>query len=169
MKELSILCQVKSCRYEELTPEDKRLVEEAKSACQGSHSPYSGFRVGAALVLANGTIVQGSNQENVSYPNGICAERTALFYAGSTYPTQQVGTMAIAACTDKGFTTLPCTPCGACRQVMLETEERQGSHPIRLVLYGKEECYIVEGGARALLPLQFNNNTIHSISEYDIH
>lgn len=156
MKEFSIPCLAQSCDYEELSAMDKQLVEEAKTACQGSYSPYSEFRVGAALILADGTIVRGSNQENASYPNGICAERTALFFAGSSYPTLQIKAMAIAAKKGEQFTEIPCPPCGACRQVMLETENRQGGAAIRLILFGTEECYLIEGGARALLPLQFD-------------
>lgn len=156
MKELSIPCLVQSCNYEELSAMDKRLVEEAKIACQGSYSPYSNFRVGAAVLLEDDTIVKGSNQENASYPNGICAERTALFFAGSSYPTLQVRAMAIAAKKGERFTEMPCPPCGACRQVLLETGNRQDGAAIRLILFGTEECYLIEDGARALLPLQFD-------------
>lgn len=162
MKKESISCTFTRSTYEELTPEDKLLADAAKEACHTSYSPYSHFHVGCALRLDNGIIMKGSNQENAAYPSGMCAERTVLFHAGAAYPQSAVAALAIAAHTVNGFTATPCPPCGACRQVMLETENRQGNHPIRIILYGASECYIIENGAQALLPLQFNDTTITS-------
>ncbi len=156
MKEENFELKIKICTPTELSAEDNSLIQAAQEACNGSYSPYSGFSVGVALCLSDKRIVQGSNQENAAYPSGMCAERTALYQTGAIYPDRAVTAMAIAAKSKKGFTPYPCPPCGACRQVMLETEQRHGGEPIRLILYGTKECYIIEGGAKALLPLQFD-------------
>ena len=91
----------------------------------------------------------------MAYPSGLCAERTALFYAGSAYPDKAVVALAISAYTKGEFTATPIAPCGACRQVMLEVEQRHGQ-PIRILLYGTEGIYVIEGGVGELLPLTFN-------------
>src|SRR5699024_9590066 len=112
-------------------------------ATRRSYAPYSHFSVGAAALLANGVVVTGTNQENAAYPSGLCAERTTLFYANSQYPDQAVVTLAIAARTEKDFIDTPIPPCGACRQVILETEKRY-KQPIRILLYGKKCIYEVQ-------------------------
>ena len=124
MKKRQLEISYHSCKFEELTPEEKQLVEEARQATYRSYSPYSRFSVGASVLLANGVILSGSNQENAAYPSGLCAERTVLFYANSQYSNQPITMMAIAARSEKGFTERPITPCGACRQVLAETERR---------------------------------------------
>ena len=139
---------------EEMNPQDRQLVEAAIEAQKGSYAPYSRFNVGAALRLEDGTIVKGANQENAAYPSGLCAERTTLFYANSQYPDQPVVTLAIAARTEKDFIDQPIPPCGACRQVILETEKRY-KQPIRILLYGKECIYEVKS-IGDLLPLSFD-------------
>ncbi|MCQ2225805.1 MAG: cytidine deaminase [Paludibacteraceae bacterium] len=153
MDSKEIVCKVDVLSWNELTKEEQSLAEQAKEATLGSYSPYSKFAVGAALLLANGMVVKGSNQENVSYPCGLCAERTALFYANATYPDQPVVMLAIAAQNSEGFLASPITPCGACRQALLETENRFGVK-MRVILYGTERIYRVESIA-SLLPLQF--------------
>lgn len=153
MDSKEIVCKVDVLSWNELTKEEQSLAEQAKEATLGSYSPYSKFAVGAALLLANGMVVKGSNQENVSYPCGLCAERTALFYANATYPDQPVVMLAIAAQNSEGFLASPITPCGACRQALLETENRFGVK-MRVILYGMERIYRVESIA-SLLPLQF--------------
>ena len=140
---------------DELCANDQELMQAAIEATKRSYAPYSHFSVGAAARLKDGTIITGTNQENAAYPSGLCAERTTLFYAGSTHPDTAVVSLAIAAFTDGAFTTNPIVPCGACRQVMLETEQRY-NHPIRTLLYGTEGIYLIEGGTRELLPLTFN-------------
>lgn len=155
MKTLTHTCHYKLCTYEELSEQDRQLVDRAKQATQQSYAPYSHFHVGAATLLDDGTIVTGTNQENVAYPSGLCAERTVLFYTGSAYPNKVVVALAIAAYTKGEFTPTPIAPCGACRQVMLEMEQRHGK-PIRILLYGTEGIYIIEGGVGELLPLTFN-------------
>lgn len=155
MKPLTHTCHYVLCTYDELTAADRQLIDAAKDATRRSYAPYSHFHVGAAVLLADGTVVTGTNQENAAYPSGLCAERTTLFYAGSTHPDTAVVSLAIAAFIDGAFTTNPIVPCGACRQVMLETEQRY-NHPIRTLLYGTEGIYLIEGGTRELLPLTFN-------------
>jgi cytidine deaminase len=155
MKPLTHTCHYVLCTYDELTAADRQLIDAAKDATRRSYAPYSHFHVGAAVLLADGTVVTGTNQENAAYPSGLCAERTTLFYAGSTHPDTAVVSLAIAAFTDGAFTTNPIVTCGACRQVMLETEQRY-NHPIRTLLYGTEGIYLIEGGTRELLPLTFN-------------
>lgn len=156
MKTEEIRIRVTRCKYEELDSNDRQLADTAKTACQNSYSPYSHFCVGAALRLSDETVIQGSNQENVAYPNGMCAERIVLYHAGASHPHKKVKALAIAACTKEGiFTNEPCAPCGACRQVLMETEKWQGDIPVKLILYGKEECILIEDGAKALLPIQF--------------
>lgn len=153
MEKKSIECKVTILSYDELDEKDVELVEKAKQATSGSYSPYSQFSVGAAVRLADGTIVTGNNQENASYPCGMCAERTALFYANAQYPTLPVKAIAIAAKDVKGFLTTPITPCGACRQALLETELRY-KQMIKVLLYGTEKIYCVNS-ITELLPLQF--------------
>lgn len=148
-----ICCRVEELSWNELSEGERALVESAKEATSGSYSPYSKFEVGAALRLSNGEVVKGSNQENVSYPCGLCAERTALFYANAAFPNDSVEMLAIAAKNESGFLPSPITPCGACRQALLETENRFGK-PITVLLYGTERVYRVTSVA-SLLPLQF--------------
>lgn len=156
MKDLNIQTIIKVCQYDELSDQDKQLIDKAKEMTQHSYAPYSKFRVGAAALLANGAIVTGSNQENAAYPSGLCAERTTLFYANSQYPDQAVLTLAVAARTEQDFIDNPIPPCGACRQVILETETRY-KHPVRILLYGKKEIYLIKG-IRDLLPLSFDGS-----------
>lgn len=153
MKTFSIPCTVQELTKSELSPADLALVEAACSASESSYSPYSKFMVGAAVLLDNGEVVKGSNQENVSYPEGTCAERCAVFAAGATYPRHSITSIAIAAQNEVGFTPNPITPCGACRQVLIEAEHRAG-HAIRVILYGRSKVYIINS-VESLLPLQF--------------
>ena len=154
MKDLTIKSIIKVCQYDELSDEDKKLIDQSIEATKRSYAPYSKFSVGAAALLDNGITVTGNNQENAAYPSGLCAERTTLFYANSQYPESAVKTLAIAARTERDFIETPIPPCGACRQVILETEKRFGNS-IRILLSGKECIYIVEG-IGSLLPLSFD-------------
>ena len=138
----------------DLTKNELKLIREAQQATFRSYSPYSHFSVGAAVELEDGTIICGSNQENAAYPSGLCAERTAVFYANSQYPDLAVRRICIAARgTDGNFCPHPITPCGACRQVLLETEQRAG-HDIEVLLYGTDNCYTINS-IKDLLPLSF--------------
>lgn len=149
MKTIHISTPIHIYTFDELSVEDQQLMDAALEATQRSYAPYSNFHVGAAVLLENGVIVTGTNQENAAYPSGLCAERTTLFYANSQYPEVAVKTLAIATCNSENIL----SPCGACRQVMAETEKRYGK-PMRILLCGKENVYVVESAA-ALLPLTF--------------
>lgn len=153
MKDLTIKAVIKVYQFDELCEADKILINKAKEATKSSYSPYSKFAVGAAALLANGTIVTGSNQENAAYPSGLCAERTTLFYANAQYPDQPVVALAVAARTEFDFINNPIPPCGACRQVMIEVENRF-NQSYRVLLYGKEEVYEIKK-VGDLLPLSF--------------
>lgn len=156
MKKLTITAIINCLTYETLSESDKLLIDEAKKATKNSYSPYSKFAVGAAALLADGTIVSGSNQENAAFPSGTCAERTTLFYANSKYPDQAVHTLAVAAYTQGSFLDIPISPCGACRQVILEVEKRY-NHPIRILLFGTNDIYEIKS-IRDLLPLSFDED-----------
>ena len=153
MKELQIQTNVKVYSYDELEPSLAELVDIAKRKTQDAYCPYSHFHVGAAALLNDGTIITGANQENAAYPSGICAERTALFAANANHPHTPVKALAIACYTNGHFTKQAGTPCGACRQVMLETEHRF-RQPMQVILYGQEQCVIFDSAAD-LLPLCF--------------
>lgn len=140
----------------ELEPQWQKLVASAKEATLGAYAPYSQFYVGAAVLLEGGEVVCGSNQENAAFGAGTCAERTALFYAHAHYPGRAVQAIAIAARKgEEGFTEAPVSPCGICRQVLLETQQRSAG-PIRVLLYGRRCVQEIEG-VEALLPLGFEN------------
>ncbi|WP_308777341.1 cytidine deaminase [uncultured Bacteroides sp.] len=155
MKEVKIEINIRSYSYDELDEKDRQLIDAAKEATLRSYAPYSRFAVGAAVLLENGKIITGTNQENAAYPSGTCAERTTLFYANSEYPDQAVVTLAIAAKSPDGFLERPIPPCGSCRQVLLETEQRY-KHPMRILLYSKNEIYLLQG-TKNLLPLSFGS------------
>ena len=159
MKRLSRTINWSVMNQDELDSKDLMLVNAAMEATNGSWSPYSGFKVGAALLLDDGTVVTGSNQENAAYPSGLCAERTALFTAGHAFPGRAVTALAIAARNGKGFTAQPITPCGVCRQVLAETEQR-GGRPIRYILYGTDGTMVIEGGTDAILPFCFGADSM---------
>lgn len=156
MKHIKLEIDIKACQYDELTEKDRQLIDAACEATKRSYAPYSHFSVGAAALLENNIVITGTNQENAAYPSGLCAERTTLFYANSQYPDQAVKTLAIAARTENDFLDTPIPPCGACRQVLLETEKRYGV-PIRILLYSKSETYILKS-AKDLLPLSFDGD-----------
>ncbi len=153
MKEMILQTSVTTCQVEELAPELRELVEKAKAMTQNAYCPYSHFHVGAAALLVDGQIVAGSNQENAAYPSGLCAERTTLFAANANNPNVPVLALAIACYTHGHFTKDAASPCGACRQVMLETEHRFGI-PMKVILYGEDLCYVFNSAAD-LLPLNF--------------
>lgn len=122
---------------EEMSPQDQELVAAALNAQKGSYSPYSHFQVGAALKLENGLVVKGANQENAAYPSGLCAERTAMFHAGATYPDVPFDTLAIAGSDHGVLCESPASPCGACRQVMAEYQKKHGK-PFNIILVGSK-------------------------------
>ena len=130
------------------------LVRQAIASTENSYAPYSHFHVGAALLLDDGTTVPGCNQENAAFPAGLCAERSAIFAAGAQYPDQPIMMLAIAERNSEGkFLEEPASPCGSCRQVIIETETRF-KHPVRILLYGTNHTYIMDG-IKQLMPLSF--------------
>lgn len=155
MKKFEITVPVAELTENELTEEDRKLTEEAKNVTSDAYAPYSGFRVGAAILLEDGTVVTGSNQENAAYPSGLCAERTAAFYAHSTYPDKKFRMIAIAARgTDGKFIDNPISPCGGCRQALLEYENLAGE-PVEVLLCSDKKIYRLPS-IRSLLPLAFS-------------
>jgi len=138
----------------ELTNTDQNLCIEAVKAMGNSHSPYSNFRVGAALRLKSGKIIHGSNQENVAYPSGLCAERVALFHWGATCPDDAIESIAITAYTDDFELLKPVAPCGSCLQVMAEYEKKQGEK-IRVILYCQDGPVWITSGIESFLPFLF--------------
>lgn len=162
MKEKNITVPVKVYQFAELSDGDRGLVEAARKATTRSYAPYSRFHVGAAIQMADGRIVTGSNQENAAFSSGTCAERSALFYAAATYPGVAMKKIAIAAWTRLHrspdtpdadcFQRSPISPCGACRQALLEYEALYG--PVEVILYGADEVYVLPS-VRSLMPLSF--------------
>ncbi|MFN8243471.1 MAG: cytidine deaminase [Ferruginibacter sp.] len=141
---------------DELSPGDAWLLTEARNVTQSAYAPYSNFNVGAVAKLANGEIVAGTNQENASYPVGICAERVLLSTAATLYPNVAIETMAISYHNMNGDSSHPISPCGICRQTLCEYEERM-KRPIRLILSGMEgTVYVIEKSSN-LLPLSFGS------------
>ena len=153
MKELTTTIKYQLAQLEELSSKEQALVTKAMQATNNSYAKYSDFRVGAACLLANGQIVIGANQENAAYPSGLCAERTAIFAAQANYPDQPISTLAIAARNAEGFIKSPISPCGACRQVILEIEDRY-KQPVRILLYGKDGILCINT-VKDLLPFSF--------------
>ena len=137
-----------------LNDDDRNLCLEAVKAMANSHSPYSKFKVGAALQLQSGRIIHGSNQENVAYPSGLCAERTALFNWGANYPNDPIKAIAITAHTNHFELLKPVTPCGSCLQVMAECEKMQ-QQQIRIILYCQNGPVWITAGVESFLPFLF--------------
>ena len=155
MRNLELKSVITECRIEELNAEDQHLIERAIEATSHSYAPYSHFRVGATLLLNNGVEVVGCNQENAAFPACLCAERTAIFSAGAQYPDVPVKTLAIAARKPDGeLQDEPVSPCGTCRQVIIETETRFGQ-PVRILLYGRNRVYVIDS-IKDLMPLSFS-------------
>ncbi len=153
MEQIDINISIQSYELDELSPQDQELVQAAIKATNNAYANYSRFYVGAALRLENGKMVIGANQENAAFPSGLCAERTAVFAAQANYPDSPIETLAIAGRNEKGVLPNPITPCGACRQVILEIEDRY-KKPIKILLYGTQKIYCVRS-VKDLLPLSF--------------
>lgn len=162
MREIKITALVRECGFEELPEADRELVEAAREATRGAYAPYSRFHVGAAIRMADGTIATGSNQENAAYPSGTCAERTAAYHASAVKPGMAMEKIAVAAWTREGqpeglpheayFQKMPVSPCGACRQALLEYEKLYGR--MEVILCGRDNVYIFPSVA-SMLPYCF--------------
>jgi cytidine deaminase len=144
---------------DELSLEDKKLLEIARNNLNNAYAPYSNFKVSAALRLENGEIVLGTNQENAAYPSGLCAERVAVFFASANFPKVPFVSLAITAKNITDTLKEPIFPCGSCRQVILEYETLQ-QKPIRFILAGSEGNIIVIDGIKNLLPFSFDANSM---------
>jgi cytidine deaminase len=142
-----------------LDKKDASLLEKARKITETAYAPYSNFQVGAVAVLENGEMVNGSNQENASYPVGICAERVLLSAISSLYPNTGIDTIAISYHNLKGKSRRPISPCGICRQSLLEYEFRL-NHPIRIILSGMEGKVFIIPNAAMLLPLSFTSDDL---------
>ncbi len=142
----------------DLPEKDQELVLAARKAAENAYAPYSKFQVGAALILENGEIIEGNNQENADYTDGMCAERVALFYANSRFPDLAVKTLAVTAKNKNGLINGPVQPCGSCRQVLVETECRY-NQTIRLILDGAKNIMVFDG-VDNLLPFAFKPGSL---------
>jgi cytidine deaminase len=145
---------------DELSAEEQQLIERAIQTTRDAYAPYSKFRVGACLLLDNGTFITGNNQENAAYPDGLCAERVAMFAANAMHPGSAVKMMAVAALYQDKFIDQPVYPCGSCRQVILESENRF-NQPVRILMYGKAGIHVVKS-IKDLLPLSFDSSFLKS-------
>ncbi len=153
MNNIKIEINMQFCQMDELSSEDQQLVKAAIAATANSYARYSNFNVGAALRLSDGSIVIGANQENAAFPSGLCAERSAIFAAQSQQPEHAITALAIAAKNVNGLMPDPVSPCGACRQVILEMEDRY-KRPVRILLYGTRGVYCINS-VKDLMPLSF--------------
>lgn len=141
----------------ELPTDVQNLMDKAIDARKKAYAPYSKFKVGAALLLENGEIVTGSNQENAAYPSGLCAERVAIFYAGANFPNVKILNIAITATSDNFVSETPIPPCGGCRQSIAEYEINQES-PIAIYFMGGSGSVYKSDSLKNLLPLMFDKN-----------
>lgn len=156
MKEISVTSSfLVFDTLEELPKDIQNLMNEAVAIRKKAYAPYSQFRVGAALLLDNGKIILGSNQENAAYPSGLCAERVAIFHAGSVYPEAKILKMAITAASDTNQTQAPIPPCGSCRQSIAEYEIKQET-PIEIYFMGEIGTIYQSASLKNLLPFMFD-------------
>ena len=160
-QEKKLIITYQMCEYSSLSPDDRELVDKAMKMTEASYAPYSNFHVGAALRLENGVVVGGCNQENAVYPAGLCAERVAVFSSQAQYPNTKILSLAISARNTEGeFVTVPVSPCGSCRQVILEQEMRF-NQPIRILLVGQNGIFIFNS-IKDLLPFAFSEDSLGS-------
>ena len=143
----------------ELSAQEQQLVANAKAAFKTAYAPYSGFLVGASVLLENGEVINGSNQENVAYPSGLCAERVALFYAGAKFPDVKINTVAISVLSKNFEVKDVISPCGACRQVMAEYEDKQ-HRPIKVILHSPTDEVLIANKVEDLLPFMFKSPSL---------
>ena len=143
----------------ELSAQEQQLVANAKAAFKTAYAPYSGFLVGASVLLENGEVINGSNQENIAYPSGLCAERVALFYAGAKFPDVKINTVAISVLSKNFEVKDVISPCGACRQVMAEYEDKQ-HRPIKVILHSPKDEVLIANKVEDLLPFMFKSPSL---------
>ncbi|HEY5917355.1 MAG TPA: cytidine deaminase [Chryseolinea sp.] len=143
----------------DLDSESKALLEKAKEALPNAYAPYSNFHVAAAILLSDGSVVTGTNQENAAYPSGMCAERVALFTVSAQHPGKTIKKIVVLARLANGTEFAPATSCGACRQVMLEYEQRQGK-PFEVIMQNQDRHWVKTTSAETLLPFCFSNESL---------
>lgn len=158
MNSITLKTTIQEFKTDELDAEGRKLVSLAIEATDNAYAPYSHFHVGAALLLEDGSIVKGANQENASFPVTMCAERSAIFNAQSNKPEQAVKAIAVAARSEAGLLAEPISPCGVCRQAILEIEQRYKQN-IKIYLYGIRCVYVLDS-IKALLPLSFTEDAM---------
>jgi len=159
MKEIQLTYKVTTYQtLDELPEVSQKLILLAREAALRAYAPYSGYKVGAAVLLANEELITGNNQENAAYPSGLCAERTALFYASSRYPNVAVQSIAVSSISNDPTSTEIAKPCGSCRQVMAEYEDLSGK-PIEIILDGSSTITVVNG-IDTLLPFRFKKEDL---------
>jgi cytidine deaminase len=142
---------------QELPQPIQKLMQAATEARERAYAPYSSFKVGAALQLENGVIVEGNNQENAAYPSGLCAERVAVFYAGATYPGVAIQNIALTVRSLNHIVAVPTPPCGSCRQALAEYEVNQKS-PMMVYFMGETGHVVKANSVKDLLPLIFDSS-----------
>lgn len=156
MKEKKIELNFITANLAELSIQEQELIANAKEAFTTAYAPYSGFLVGASVLLDNGKIVNGSNQENVAYPSGLCAERVAMFYAGAKFPNAKIKAIAVSVISKSFKVTDVISPCGACRQVMAEYEQKQEDN-IKVILHSPTDEVLIASAVKDLLPFMFKS------------
>ena len=159
MKEEKINLTFIKGNFDELDKSERQLINVAKSAYLNAYAPYSGFLVGAAVLLEDDVVVTGYNQENVAYPSGLCAERVALYYAGANYPDLKVKKIAISSKSKSYEITDVVSPCGACMQVMAEYQQNQNEN-IRVLLHSPNGEVLITDSVEDLLPFMFNSEQL---------
>jgi len=158
MKYKELITKISISTIEECNNDTKNLIKKAQDIALKAYAPYSNFHVGAAVLLSNGEVITGNNQENAAYPAGICAERTALAYANAQHPNIPVEAIAIVAYHNNSFTDDICSPCGICRQFLVEVENKF-DHPMRVIMCSNNQVYEV-ATAKDLLPLSFDKSNL---------
>ena len=156
MQEKKIALNFISAHFSELDIQDQNLITNAKEAFSTAYAPYSGFLVGASIFLENGEMINGSNQENVAYPSGLCAERVAMFYVGAKFPEVKIKTIAVSVFSKSFDVTDVISPCGACRQVMAEYEDKQ-KQSIKVLLHSPNDQVLIANKVQDLLPFMFKS------------
>jgi cytidine deaminase len=153
---------IKECSFSELEIKEQELLTKAKTIAQKAYAPYSKFFVGSAILMQNGEIVLGNNQENAAYPSGICAERTAIFSASALFPNSAINTIAIYAQTSEFVIKQPVYPCGACRQSIIEYEHKF-KQPIKLLLMGQDSKVHLVESMSSILPFSFTSDSLFNV------
>ena len=149
-------------KFNDLTAIEKELIQRSKDALKDAYAPYSGFLVGSSVLLSDGKIISANNQENVAFPSGLCAERVVLFNAGANYPNLEIDVIAVSAKSNLYEITDVISPCGACRQVMAEYQEKQNKK-IKILLHLNNDEVLIFSSVDDLLPLLFTNPNLKKI------